>query len=120
MILLFILLPVKPKNTQLSWRRLRGIQNKGLQGRQRREDVIHSTPGLIGKAAIENLETPIDTFNLFIDDEMLLHNVESTNIKIADYICITEKDTSKVSNVQEIDLIELRAYIGLMLYRGFA
>lgn len=98
-------------------------QKPSVTGRQRRSDVMRSTPGLIGKAATEALETPLDAFKLFFDDEILAHIVECTNIKITDDIIaaiVAERDTSKGNHIFEIDLIELRAYLGLLLYRGLA
>ena len=84
---------------------------------------MRSTPGLIGRASTEALEKPEDALNLFLDDEILEHIVECTNKKIEQDIIeliISDKDTSKVTHVAEIDLIELRAYLGLLLYRGLA
>ena len=88
---------------------------------QRNTDLIRNTPGLIGKAADEELDTPGDAFNLFLDDEMLAYIVEQTNKKIqADVIDKMSKDSVNVAkdvHMYKTDLVEIRSLIGLMLYR---
>ena len=83
--------------------------------------MLRNTPGLIGKAASENLESPVDALNLFIDDAMLGHIVDCTNQKIeADIVdkVTANKNLFKTSYFYEIDLIEMKAFIGSLLYRG--
>ena len=87
-------------------------------GRQKNVDIIKNKPGVANAA--KNALTPIDTFKLFITDEMINNIVENTNRKIEEAMNRLE-NTDKYpykSYVKIIDDVDLRAFIGIMYLRG--
>lgn len=90
---------------------------KNLQGRQRRVDILHGKPGPTAKS--KNTATPVDAFYMYFTNDMIDVIIKRTNEKIDTIICSASEETiKKCPFVKKITPLEVRAFIGLMLYRG--
>ena len=88
-------------------------------GRVSRPNIIRGPVGL--KNAASKAKTQIDHFFLFITHEMLADNIHHTNKSIDSLIAKLAADFNEdfeYSFVKEVSEMELKAFIGLFLYRG--
>lgn len=70
-------------------------------------------------ASAMNIRSPIDAWGLLITDEILNIIVSHTNERIRDYLNTQESDERKNnSTFREIDIIQLKAFIGLLYFAG--
>ena len=81
-------------------------------GRQQRSDELPSEPGLSLPDA-RRATTPEKAFCVFFTSVMIAHKCAITNRKIS---AITE--FTKISHLKEGKAIEMKAFIGLLFYRG--
>ena len=86
-------------------------------GRQRIVDVLHGIPGPlpVAKTAVKQ----VDAFSMYLTDEMIDLIVRHTNRKITNLISnASEESLTKHPFIKVTTTLEIRALIGLMLYRG--
>ena len=84
-----------------------------------RHNIIRGTVGL--KNAASKAKTEIDHFLLFITHEILADVLHHTNKKIDSLLAKLPADFNKAfkySFVKEVSEMELKAFIGLLLYHG--
>ena len=90
-------------------------------GRQRRSDVLPNMPDL-SSAEARHATTPEKAFSVFFSDVMIAHIGAITNRKIettTDYQRAKgTTDFTKFPHVKEVTVIELKAFFGLLFYRG--
>lgn len=82
--------------------------------RTRSENILTGTPGVNGQA--KNAKTPLECFELFINDSMLSYILCHTNTRIK-----KTRENSNASNEYsycDVSMIELRATIGLIFLAG--
>ena len=94
-------------------------QNAPNVGRVSRHDIIRGPVGL--KSAASKAKTEIDHFLLFITHEMVADVLHHTNKKIDSLLAKLPADFNKdlkYSFVKEVSEMEIKAFIGLFLYRG--
>ncbi|KAK9754341.1 Transposase IS4 [Popillia japonica] len=84
--------------------------NKNL--RSRSENIIIHLPGV--KASARNAKSPIECFQLFIDEQMITDIVMNTNNKIVEK---SEKWKNSPHNV-ETTVVEIEALLGLLYLSG--
>jgi hypothetical protein len=65
---------------------------------------------------VDHCQTAVDFFDYFINEEMLDLIVHSTNSKIASFSA--DKNYFHKNTISEVDRIEIRSYIGLLLLFG--
>lgn len=70
-------------------------------------------PGLRNSYRNNSNITPLQAWSYFIDDEILFEILTWTNIEISKH---REKYKIYSSDLRDVDIIELRAFIGLLLY----
>jgi hypothetical protein len=63
---------------------------------------------------VDHCQTAVDLFDFFINEEMLDLIVHSTNSKIASF----SADKNYFHDISNVDRIEIRSYIGLLLLFG--
>lgn len=88
-----------------------------LRGRQRVADILHGTPGPLPVANITN--KPVVAFSKYITNEIIDLIVRHTNEKIT--ILVSNASTELLSKNPFLKItttLEIRAFFGLMLYRG--
>ena len=110
---------VKDKNSTEEIHFTNNPQNVLNVGRVSRHIIIRGPVGLKNAASIG--KTEIDHFLLFITHEMLADVVHHTNKKIDSLLAKLSADFNKdfkYSFVKEVSEMELKAFIGLFLYRG--
>ena len=91
-----------------------------IRGKQKHYDVITEKPGLKGALA-KSADTPRKAFELFFTPDMQQIIVEMTNKRIDLYLEKLPdeiKESNKYSYLKRTNLIEVRAFIGLMYIRG--
>ncbi|KAL4113154.1 hypothetical protein QTP88_016830 [Uroleucon formosanum] len=96
----------KDKNTKWNKKPIK------VSGRTRQHNIITHLPGVKGIA--KNAKTPHDTFKLYFDEELMNILVLNTNI----YILKIRVNYKRVADAQDTDIIELTAFIGLLLMSG--
>ena len=88
-------------------------------GRRSAENITRTKGG--PTAASRNVENPVDSLELFFTDEILQMIIYSTNRKIdtfrEEYNDELEQN-DKNTNCRNIDLIEFKAFFGIMYLRG--
>ncbi|XP_060803393.1 piggyBac transposable element-derived protein 4-like [Amyelois transitella] len=84
------------------------------RSRTPQHNIVNQTPGLkpVFRAMLNNSTMPLDIWSLLFTDEMLEKIVLHTNEKIRRIRPKYKKQTC----VQDLDLIELKAFIGLLFY----
>ena len=89
------------------------------RGRRSAENIARTKGG--PTAASRNVENPVDSWELFFTDEILKMIIDSTNRKIdtfrEEYNDELEQN-DKNTHCRNIDLIELKAFFGIMYLRG--
>ena len=87
------------------------------RGRQRQADILVGKPG--PTATGKNTLTAIDAFYKFFTNEMIAHILERTNAIIGKILESTpEKLLSRDNFMKETTAIEIRSFIGLLIYKG--
>lgn len=82
--------------------------------RTRKHNIVIKVPVLRGKAKYLGPKAdPISVWQLLFTDDILLHIVKSTNCKINKMRMRYETPTS---NLKDTDLIELKAFLGLLIF----
>ena len=110
---------IKDKNSTEEIHFTNNPQNVLNVGRLCRHNIIRGPVGL--KNAASKAKTEIDHFLLFITHEMLADVLYHTNKKIDSLLAKLPADFNKdfkYSFVKEVSEMELKAFIGLFLYRG--
>ena len=90
-----------------------------VTGRQKRADVLPSKPGLTKHT--RNITTPREAFEFFMTDEIIQEIVDFTNIRIDETLVlfnVPEESRNKYSWMKQVDLVEMKAFFGLLYYRG--
>lgn len=79
-----------------------------------RHNIVSQAPGVkpAYRDILTNDTTPLDIWKLYFTDEMLEKIVQHTNEKIRKM----RPQYKKTTNVQDLDLMELKAFIGLLFY----
>ena len=114
-----IIAVIKDKNSTEEIHFTNNPQNVLNVGRLCRHNIIRGPVGL--KNAASKAKTEIDHFLLFITHEKLVNVLHHTNKKIDSLLAKLPADFNKDfkhSIVKEVSEIELKAFIGLLLYRG--
>jgi len=96
----------KDKNTKWNKKPIK------VSGRTRKHNIITHLPGVKGVA--KNAKTPHDAFKLYFDEELMNILVLKTNL----YILKIRVNYKRVADAQDTDIIELTAFIGLLLMSG--
>ena len=94
-------------------------QKPFIPGRQRAADVMLTKPGV--SRHTRNVKTPLDSFEFFFTDKLFETITDLTNIRIEETLArtiIPECSRNKYSWLKVCTVIEMRAFIGLMYYRG--
>lgn len=84
------------------------------RSRTQKHNIIVQIPGLRPSAALGNEADPVSCWNLLFTDDLLLIILQWTNVKLQS-MKARYKNTER-SELQDIDLIELKAFIGLLFY----
>ena len=108
---------IKDKNSTKQIRFTNNAQNVLNVDRVSRHNIIRGLVGL--KNAASKVKTEID--DLFVTNEMLADVLHHTNKKIDSLLAKLPADFNKgfkYSFVKEVSEMELKAFIGLLLYRG--
>lgn len=79
-----------------------------------KHNIILKLPGLRGPLAREKTSQPLDDWKLLFTEEMLQNIVQWTNVKIR--IHREKYSNTKTSDLRDIDIMELRGLLGLLLY----
>ena len=79
--------------------------------RTRALNIVTKVPGVVGNARINRPETPLNSWRLLIDDNMLDAIVEHTNEKITDLAANYGEKTFKCHHVDHIDRVEMLSLI---------
>lgn len=83
--------------------------------RTRKHNIVLHLPGLIGPAKnIEDNPNPEDLWNLLFTEEMLNEIIHWTNVKI--HQCRLKYKDSTHYSLKDIDLLEMKAFLGLLIY----
>ena len=86
-------------------------------GKRRASNIVHDNPGPCADA--KNLDKPIQFWSLFFTDEILQVILDFTNSSIERWTAVNQaRLTHRDTYVKQLDLIELKAFIGLMYLRG--
>ena len=86
-------------------------------GRQRQAYVIQGRPGPAAKA--NHIPTRIDAFQKYFTNDMVNLIFRHTNSKISSMlVTVSEETKNKYPFMRLTSEIEMKALIGLMLYRG--
>lgn len=80
--------------------------------RTRKENLVKILP--MSRLPTRNLKTPIEIWNYFLSPQMLDIIVENTNKHIS---CICKK-YSRQSDARNTNVLEIKAFIGLLYYAG--
>lgn len=91
-------------------------QTPRVTGRQRCSDVITNTPGLTSYS--RNADTPEKAFSLFLTDRMIASICVHTNTRIKETVLEKMPEGADYPEIMETNIIEMKAFIGLMYYRG--
>lgn len=92
------------------WRRDPGNQNV----RTRQENIVTQLPGLTRRASnLGSNPDPQSVWGLLISDDMLNEIIRWTNAKIS---IVRANYTNPTSYIKDIDLVELKSFIGLLIY----
>lgn len=76
-------------------------------------NIVVNLPGLRNSYRNNSNITPLQAWSYFIDDEILFEILTWTNIEISKH---REKYKIYSSDLRDVDIIELRAFIGLLFY----
>ena len=80
-----------------------------------RADIVTEKPGPRGRT--RNVRTEMEAFQLFMDDSILEFVTNSTNHEVEQYKKHNSFATSP--SFQEISINEIKALVGLLLYRVY-
>lgn len=83
--------------------------------RTRRHNIITYLPGLIGEIRDKTNMSPLESWQLLITDEIINIICIHTNKKITEF---SEKYTSQGTHSNHVSLLEMRAFLGLLLLAG--
>jgi len=70
-----------------------------------------------GKGAAENISSAIEAWSLLFSDDLLNFILKYTN-QIIEYKLGTSNDKDRSSRFRALDMLELKAFIGLLYYAG--
>lgn len=88
-------------------------------GRQRACDVLPNRPGVISSA--KSAKKPLEIVTLFFTDDMIKTIVDLTNVRIEVSLSRIDQEkfeSSKYPHFKVTNSVELKAFLGLMYYRG--
>ena len=94
-------------------------KERGISGRAANQNILRGAEGPRGRP--KAAKTPVEGFELFINNEMMQDVVSNTNKNIRNFMTRFHdvlKESSKYTYVKETDLIELKALIGLPYLRA--
>ena len=94
-------------------------KERGVSGRAANQNILRGAEGPRGRA--KAAKTPVEGLKLFITDEMMQDVVNNTNKNIQNFMTRFHdvlKESSKYTYVKKTDLIELKAWIGLLYLRA--
>lgn len=80
--------------------------------RTQAHNLVRHLPGVIGEA--KNAKTPLECWSYFFDDDILQRVVTYTN----EYITSIKENYQRERDTKLIDIIELKAFIGLLYLAG--
>lgn len=83
--------------------------------RTRNHNIITHLPGLIGEARDKINMSPLDSWYLLISNDIIEIICKHTNAKITEF---TEKCTSKGAHTNHVNVLEIKAFLGLLLLAG--
>lgn len=90
-------------------------QNRNRSGRLSNRNIIRNKPG--PRSAAKIVSNPLEAFSLFIPDELLDTIVQHTNDNIGHFYTLYPF-LPEYSYAKFVDLIDIKAYFGLMYFRG--
>ena len=105
------------KQFQMKW--FTKNRNPRNVGRQPASNIVEGDIGPLGPA--KNVATPLEAWQLFVTDESLEKIVTHTNTRISEFrerFQETLQSSTKYTYCKTTDLIEIKAFIGLLYLRG--
>ncbi|XP_050526600.1 uncharacterized protein LOC126897224, partial [Daktulosphaira vitifoliae] len=85
------------------------------RSRTPRHNIITHVSGVIGEAKTNKPQLPIDAWYLFLDNEILQIVLDKTNDKITE---LSVKYGKTATFVNHLDMVEFKAFIGLLFLSG--